>query len=173
MKRGVVYFISSGVAIKIGVTQNAVRKRLAQIQREAADELTVLATFPTPPASEFDAHQRFAHLRIGGEWFHHDQEILAYIEEMNMQGTEELRRQLKAIRDSDHPAGTWARNLMQTLDDVAAEHMTPEEAAPAMQQNTVQFRRKMRDPNEPVKMLTPEEIAKVFGLGEHHPDRLQ
>lgn len=74
-----VYFISDGTAIKIGVALN-VTKRLGSLQTGHHRPLTVLATIPEEGTTEYDLHQRFAHLRISGEWFRPEPELTDFIQ---------------------------------------------------------------------------------------------
>ncbi len=50
MKRGVVYFLSDGEAIKIGMTER-LKRRIYQLERETGCKLNLLAALPTPPAT--------------------------------------------------------------------------------------------------------------------------
>lgn len=77
-----IYFIEAGSYVKIGMTAGDVRLRLANLATSHYEELRLLATIPNAPASlEFELHRRFAELRVRGEWFLHDGELAAWIED--------------------------------------------------------------------------------------------
>lgn len=77
-----VYFIQCGDHIKIGVT-GSVQKRLKALATAHHQELTLLAVIENAPGDlEFSLHNRFAALRVKGEWFRAEPELLAYIEEI-------------------------------------------------------------------------------------------
>lgn len=79
-RREVVYFIraESGGPIKIGQTDD-VAMRISTMQSSHPETLVLLATQPGDRAIEKRMHERFSHLRIRGEWFRADVELLAYI----------------------------------------------------------------------------------------------
>jgi Meiotically up-regulated gene 113 len=78
---GHTYFIRRGDAIKIG--HSAVpRERIRDLQVAFPDKLKVLVIAPNTLISEADAHKRFAHLRLSGEWFRVAPELLEFIEEL-------------------------------------------------------------------------------------------
>jgi hypothetical protein len=73
-----VYFIEAvglGV-VKIGCADDA-RKRLAQLQVGCPDDLVLRGVFHTDDAPRLEAayHERYAHLRIRGEWFRFDEDL--------------------------------------------------------------------------------------------------
>lgn len=74
----IVYFIqsSAGGPIKIGKSTNA-NRRLANLQTAHAERLLLLGT--TQIHSEESLHQRFADLRLSGEWFRCDDRLAAWI----------------------------------------------------------------------------------------------
>jgi hypothetical protein len=80
----IVYFIRSGTdgPIKIGKASDVMR-RLSGLQSAHAEELRLLAT--TRAVTEDELHQRFAHLRMRGEWFRAEPELLAFIDSMRGQ----------------------------------------------------------------------------------------
>ena len=73
-----IYFIASEEAIKIGCSKNP-EMRLGELQVGAEQDLVLLATVDGNRQSELDLHRRFAHLRLRGEWFMADQELLDFI----------------------------------------------------------------------------------------------
>lgn len=77
---GFVYFISDGEAIKIGFSEKP-NVRFSGLQSAHVKQLTLLGTAPAKIHSEYDVHQRFAHLRIRGEWFQDSPELRLFIEE--------------------------------------------------------------------------------------------
>lgn len=159
-----VYFVSRGDAIKIGLTTR-LAARVRELAKVVRRPVTLLGAFPCPPVSEAQMHMMFAHLALGGEWFKHDQEILDFVEEMKMAVDNELREQLKAIRNSDHPARGPARNLIQIMDEVTMGNLTAAEAAQPMQAATIQFHRAMKGGQSPAPRMTATEIVEALGLG--------
>lgn len=81
----VVYFISSGSLIKIGVTVE-LRKRFTSLQCGSPMPLTLLASIPGDRSMEQKLHKQFSHLRTHGEWFKNDPSLMAYIESLQSQG---------------------------------------------------------------------------------------
>lgn len=79
---GGVYFVRSKDAVKIGYSRDW-RKRLKGLQTSSPDHLTVLAVYFGTRDLERELHQKFSHLRLraNGEWFSHNEEIAAFIEE--------------------------------------------------------------------------------------------
>lgn len=75
----VTYFVRAGDAIKIG-SANDFKSRLRALQTAREAPLEVLAVVPSSAADEFQTHQRFAHLRLKGEWFKAAPELLSFIE---------------------------------------------------------------------------------------------
>lgn len=75
-----VYFIQSeNKDIKIGYAGNP-RSRLADMQTAHGRPLTLLGAVPGDMTMEKGLHKRFAHLRMMGEWFRPDPELLFFIE---------------------------------------------------------------------------------------------
>lgn len=72
------YFVRQGDAIKIGHSIDP-RQRLSNLQIGLPEELEVLAIVPAEVISEGAAHAKFNHLRLRGEWFRADPELLAFI----------------------------------------------------------------------------------------------
>lgn len=72
-----VYFIQVGDAglVKIGVSSNPL-VRLASLQTSHSDELRLIGTMPGKRSKERELHDRFASLRVRGEWFRPDMCIL-------------------------------------------------------------------------------------------------
>lgn len=83
-----------------------------------------------------------------------------------------LREKLRAIRDSDHPASQWARNVVQCMDTLV---LTPDdvEVLRALGKAGMMFERKMGEQarrTHPDKQLTSDEIAAIFNLRPHRND---
>ena len=76
---GFTYFIRAGASIKIGAATDF-KKRLTALQTAHERPLEVLAVVPASAAPEYEVHQQFAHLRLRGEWFRADRELLQFIE---------------------------------------------------------------------------------------------
>ena len=74
-----VYFIQreSGGPIKIGYTKSNAKSRMRSLQTAHAEKLVLLAT--SDRHAEKDLHERFADLRLHGEWFRADVRLLAWI----------------------------------------------------------------------------------------------
>lgn len=80
-----------------------------------------------------------------------------------------LREKLRLIRDSDHPASPWARNVVQCLDDL--KEGPDNHILRALGQNVAMMERAMHTSVASFHSrhhLTPEEIAAIFGLGAGH-----
>ena len=75
-----VYFIRAGTSgpIKIGKAQN-VRVRLSTLQTSTAVPLHVLGIVAGGRDRERELHEQFAHLRLRGEWFVPEPELLQFI----------------------------------------------------------------------------------------------
>ncbi len=65
---GHVYVTGYADYVKIGWSGN-VAKRLFEIQAHAPEPLVLYKIIPGGPDAERALHQRFAHLRLRGEWF--------------------------------------------------------------------------------------------------------
>lgn len=80
---GHTYFVQRRKRIKIG--HSAIpHDRLVRIGKP----LKVLAVIPNTIISEGDAHKKFAHLRIKGEWFRTAPELYAFIKEVRAKAIE-------------------------------------------------------------------------------------
>jgi hypothetical protein len=77
-----VYFIQAGKAgpIKIGRTVGKVGARMATLQTGSPEPLMLLAAVPGGASVERGIHERFADLRLRGEWFRREPTLLAFIE---------------------------------------------------------------------------------------------
>lgn len=79
-----VYFIQQGDsgAIKIGCSKNPTQ-RLQGLQTGHSEPLRLLTCAVGSQAQERALHDRFAHLRVSGEWFRPAEDLLAYIRLVN------------------------------------------------------------------------------------------
>jgi hypothetical protein len=75
------YFARDGDEIKIG-TSFKPEKRIRGLAREVGRPLETLAIVPLEVADEGKTHLRFAHLRVHGEWFRAEADLLQFIEEV-------------------------------------------------------------------------------------------
>lgn len=84
-----VYFIQdvAGRAVKIGYSHNPER-RLGQLQSARGSKLKLLVTIPGNRSDEHALHKRFAHLRLEGEWFREDAELMEHIETLSRESRE-------------------------------------------------------------------------------------
>lgn len=78
--KGHVYFIQQGDggSIKIGYSKNPAQ-RLASLQTGHSESLHMRAIAPGSMAQERALHDRFSHLRVSGEWFRPDEDLVAYM----------------------------------------------------------------------------------------------
>jgi hypothetical protein len=78
----VIYFLrNEHQHIKIGTTRH-LESRLDSLRGGYYGRLQLLATMPGGRDQERSLHERFAHLRIRGEWFHEAPELLAFVESL-------------------------------------------------------------------------------------------
>ncbi len=76
-----IYFVRCAArnAIKIGMAEDP-SKRLRALQTACPDPLEMLGTVPGERKQEKEFHRKFTHLRILGEWFRADQDLIETIE---------------------------------------------------------------------------------------------
>lgn len=78
-----VYFITTdhpGFPIKIGISESH-HMRVTGLQTGLPYSVKVIAVVPTDdPVFERRLHRKFDHLRLRGEWFEQDSELLAFID---------------------------------------------------------------------------------------------
>jgi hypothetical protein len=79
------YFIRAGDYLKIGVTTDLDRRLLA-LRTASPLPLVVKAVRPGTVREERAWHQRFAHLRVQGEWFRWTPELAAAIRDTTPRG---------------------------------------------------------------------------------------
>lgn len=77
----VVYFVQGETIplIKIGIAKNF-GLRFSSLQTGSPDTLRILAVIPGSREKEIELHKRFSRLRVRGEWFRPEPELLNYIE---------------------------------------------------------------------------------------------
>ena len=82
-KSGNSYFIRDEVTclIKIGWAKSPI-DRLKTLQTGSSNPLTLIHFIDSSVFDETELHQRFAHLRVRGEWFKPAQELLEFIERL-------------------------------------------------------------------------------------------
>ena len=76
---GYTYFARRGDLIKIGHTAIP-KERIAKLRSASSERLDVLAMVINTIIDEPTAHKKFHHLRVRGEWFRADPELLDFIE---------------------------------------------------------------------------------------------
>lgn len=85
------YFIQGPEGIKIGKSRSP-RGRMADLQQAHATELELLLAVPEKQLREADAHAKFPHLRLSGEWFQPDEELLDFIEDQRAKANPKHKR---------------------------------------------------------------------------------
>ncbi|HFH3763250.1 GIY-YIG nuclease family protein [Pseudomonas aeruginosa] len=84
VKRRMVYFIrNSRGSIKIGSSMN-VEDRLHHLETGAGERLELIASVPGSFGAERELHARFTGLREHGEWFSPGEELLEYINQLQL-----------------------------------------------------------------------------------------
>lgn len=74
-----VYFAQAGERIKIGWSRN-VAARITKLQTGNPEPIRLLATTPGGRSLETQLHERFADVRLTGEWFAASPALLAYVQ---------------------------------------------------------------------------------------------
>lgn len=74
----VVYFISDGHRVKIGVTRD-LPGRLRKLQTGNSRPLSIVRTVIGDQTEETDMHERFAAYRLQGEWFRNEGDLASYL----------------------------------------------------------------------------------------------
>ena len=77
---GQIYFVEAGDFIKIGFTRSP-ESRAQKMLTDSPHEIKVLHIEPGTFKQEKVFHRHFAALRVRGEWFHKNVELLEFIEE--------------------------------------------------------------------------------------------
>lgn len=124
---GHTYFVQRGNAIKIG--HSAIPKqRISSLQVAFAEPLEILAIVPNTVVSEAAAHQKFAHLRMTGEWFRAEPELIEFILAVKFEAGQIPRKPgpdiattnrgliaKRALARADTPDGHTYSNLVELL----------------------------------------------------------
>jgi hypothetical protein len=84
------YFIHGADAIKIGKSLNP-RGRMAELQVGSGCELKLLLAVPYDRLPEASAHRKFKHLRLHGEWFRPEQDLLDFITALRVETQKPIR----------------------------------------------------------------------------------
>jgi hypothetical protein len=126
MSKGFTYFVREGDMIKIGSSIRP-EDRISSLQTGTPRSLETLAIVSQDIADEFATHQLFAHLRVRGEWFRADQELLYFIEGVKADALAAVKPEplakavergladLRKIHGFDSPAGHRCSNLIEQL----------------------------------------------------------
>lgn len=77
-RTGVIYFVRFQALVKIGFTTN-MQARMTAVPHEE-----VLAMVPGMLADEKRCHAAFAHLRVHGEWFRAEPDLMAFIADVRV-----------------------------------------------------------------------------------------
>jgi hypothetical protein len=77
-----VYFIRADQEVKIGMSNN-VHQRMKALSTMSPVPLELLAVVAGAHLEEAQLHRKFAHLRMHGEWFRAEPELLDFIESLN------------------------------------------------------------------------------------------
>lgn len=74
---GTVYFIRETVSghVKIGWTSGRPASRLKALQTAHPHDLVLICSIPGDKATERALHEKYAHLRLRGEWFRYDTDL--------------------------------------------------------------------------------------------------
>lgn len=85
------YFIQQGSGeIKIGRSVQP-RARMRTLQSENGAKLTFLMAVPFSRITESAAHRKFSHLRLHGEWFRPEQDLLDFIGVLKAEAKKPIR----------------------------------------------------------------------------------
>lgn len=140
------YFIQQASGeIKIGRSIQP-RARMRTLQSENGTKLTFLMAVPFSRITESAAHKRFGHLRLHGEWFRPDQELLDFIEVLKAEARKPIRParpkkvdpivgKLQAVREAhgaDTPMGHCCSSLAEMIKNMDG-YETPSWASHEMQ----------------------------------------
>lgn len=141
---GYVYFIRNGEAIKIGFTDN-IKRRLAGLQTSSHTTLELIGSVSAGALDELSIHARFAHLRIRGEWFRAEPDLMTFIKRLRGGGTyapmtpkEQIKEACQGLvrlkRKHENPAISVRCDLLRArLERLAADPDSPSNRSLAMQ----------------------------------------
>jgi len=129
LENGFTYFVRDGDVIKIGYSAHPAR-RINTLQSGIARPLEVLAVVGMEIADEFSLHQQFAHLRVRGEWFRAEPELIEFIESIkphHLTATE-IGAKPATIKKQPDPKMIAIRELRRDL--IKKRPLLPEKAKP-------------------------------------------
>lgn len=109
MRKGYIYFITDGDAIKIGFAKNPAQ-RLIDLQISHYFELHLLASFAADFSMERRLHSQFKAIHIRGEWFHADKTITDHIAEWRETAVSVERAEHKQVLDLNRFAKSRRKN---------------------------------------------------------------
>jgi hypothetical protein len=94
-----IYFIRCGDdgPVKIGYTDNNISSRLACLQTSSPFKLKLIGRMDGSLEKEATLHKMFEHLRLEGEWFKPNDELLSFISEYRL--SDEATEALYIIED--------------------------------------------------------------------------
>jgi Meiotically Up-regulated Gene 113 (MUG113) protein len=119
------YFILGSEGIKIGQSFNP-RSRRTDLQPGSATELKLLLAVPYERIPEPEAHKKFKHLRMMGEWFRPEQDLLDFIEELRAEfkpyagprirkGSTEIEKTVTGLLKQRRSASGIKKNLIHNM----------------------------------------------------------
>lgn len=112
---GYTYFFQRGSTIKIG--HSAIPKqRISHIRSGSAEPVEVLAVIPNTIIDEATAHEKFAHLRISGEWFRAEPDLIEFILSVKVQA------EALAPKPKNRAAAAAAKTLVKQLHALRKAH---------------------------------------------------
>jgi hypothetical protein len=115
-----IYFVQAGGAgpIKIGISVD-LAARLRQLQDNNHERLRLLRSIKGTDAQEKLIHRRFSHLRVRGEWFRSEPELLSFIDQV----TDFLGEQNPAGASPEINPPAVANNLAKKLSSEAVRYI--------------------------------------------------
>jgi len=125
------YFILGSEGIKIGQSFSP-RSRMRDLQPGSATPFKLLLAVPYSLIPEPEAHKKFKHLRMMGEWFRPEQELLDFIEGLKPNRGPRIRKGstevestvtglLKQRRGASEAKKHLIHNMIQQLRNYSAE----------------------------------------------------
>lgn len=106
-----IYFIQDSEGhIKIGYSLNT-KKRLQNLSTDNSSKLKLLADIPGSRSFENKLHNKFSHLKVHGEWYKSENELLLYIEELKNNPPIEENRQVIILPKMERMLITMGENI--------------------------------------------------------------